>query len=434
MEGTELRALVPFAGSLYAGIGYWEDKQGFASENPNPHLPGAQVLRLDGPDGGWQVDMQLDDVVQSGKHAGQRDSFAIAGLESLRMTTDARGQALSPPVELLAATTWAHSTGLHIYVRSADDPNWIKTVLDVGGGSNEGRAFATHVDGTTGISNAVTGSNSGIFSGAYHKGKGTIVWSPQAEPWNSDADEPQNGGWRVMSFVDCDGSLYATIGPALYQRQDGPSPTWKKVYTYPPLANASAKFLKDDGGLRGAHCLANPDGHGSTLLVAVGGTTAKVLTIDPRAGFAEAVDRNVIDLLTTSFGLPVTRALLAYNHFTPAVDPVTGEHVLLIGVEVLIASSASTSLPLWHSAAGGTFLATANYLVRHADGSYDVFTMADPSGTSAPPRVSVRTLAISPFASDSHEALYAGGFDCNHTPEHNTAWGFRAQLATALGH
>jgi hypothetical protein len=80
------------------------------------------------------------------------------------------------------------------------------------------------------------------------------------------------------------------------------------------------------------------------------------------------------------------------------------------------------------------FLATAKYLVRHADGSYDVYSMEDPTLPKAPPRVSVRTMAISPFPEDQGAVVYAGGFDCNNTPVHDTAWALRGSPATALGH
>ena len=49
--GTETRALIFMDGSLYAGIGDWEDPQ-----FENPQTPGAQVLRLDSPTSSWVED------------------------------------------------------------------------------------------------------------------------------------------------------------------------------------------------------------------------------------------------------------------------------------------------------------------------------------------------------------------------------------------
>jgi hypothetical protein len=173
------------------------------------------------------------------------------------------------------------------------------------------------------------------------------------------------------------------------------------------------------------------------LLVAVEGGAARVIQIDQNASYAVTVDGNVITTLSTQLGFPVQGALLAYNHFTPATDPATGEHVLLIGFEAWVApttvSSVPASEPLYQTAIGAHMLARAHYLVRHADGSYDVHIAEDPSLTSPPARVSTRTLAVSPFTEDDHAVVYAGGYDCNTTPSHNSAWALRAPIATVLG-
>ena len=57
------------------------------------------------------------------------------------------------------------------------------------------------------------------------------------------------------------------------------------------------------------------------------------------------------------------------------------------------------------------FIASANYLVRHADGSYEV----DDADLVAPH--ATRTLAISPFPADQGAVVYAGGYDCDHIEE-----------------
>jgi hypothetical protein len=428
MEGTELRALVPFEGALYAGIGYWEDTEGFATNTPDPNLPGAQVLRLDSPDGGWQVELQLTQVVETGPWAGQRVHFAIAALQALTLTTDSSGQPLSPPVQVLAAATWSHSAGLNLFVRTADDATWVQSILGPGGQGNEGRAFATHLDGKTHVSTAFTGSDVGIFSGQYDADAGTIDWAQTAEAWYSSGIEndtpPTDAGWRVMAFSDCGGSLYATVGPSIYQRQDGPSPVWKTVYTasFPPGYD-----FQGNGGLRGAHCLPGVGDAGSTLLMGKIGGAAQIIDVDPSANFAVTVDQNLISFLTSAWGFPVTYVLQSYSDMTPATDPVTGEQVLLIGFE---ATAPMATVPVWDSGAA-LFIASANYLVRHANGSYDVHTVDDPS-LGAPH--ATRTLAISPFPSDHGAVVYAGGYDCDQAPSHNTAWAAKAPLGVALGH
>jgi hypothetical protein len=419
---------------MFAGLGYWEDTAGFASTTPDPNLPGAQVLRLDAPDGGWQVELGLDDFVTSGPSLGQRVEFAIGALQSLTMTTDGNGQALPSPVRLLAAATWAHAKGLHVHVRSADNPNWVTSVLDESiGAGNVGRAFGTHVDTQSGVCDAFTGSDVGIFPGVYDPDAGTIAWSQQPEAWYSSASEddtpPLDAGWRVMAFSECRGALYASVGPSIYQRQDGPSPSWKAVYTasFPPGYNFSG-----NGGLRGATCLAR-DG-GDQLFMAIEGDPASLIWVDPGNQFAATTDVTVEQVLSSAWDFQTYYILMAYNDVLPATDPVTGEPVVLIGFE---ATAPSATVPVW-STGSANFIASANYLVRHLDGSYSVHTIDAPAlgaeGTPTSVPHATRTMALSPFPQDHGSVVYAGGFDCDDVPSHDTAWAAVADLGVALGH
>jgi hypothetical protein len=428
MEGTEVRALVPFNGSLYAGIGYWEDTQGFASTTPNPNLPGAQVLRLDAPDADWQIELEIDDLGDAGKF----DVYAIAALEAVTVTTDSTGAPLpAPGVAVLAATTWTYSPGLHIYTRTASNPAWSKSTVGVSTGTNEGRAFASHTDAVTGVSGIFFGSDYGIYRGTYDSATRTVVWPDAPEAWGTAPDggsetPPLDAGWRVMAFADCGGRIYASVGPSIYQRQDGPSPTWTTVFTY-PFVNPTQKFLSGTGGLRGLYCFEN--GGSPVLMTAVEGPKASILRIDPSHGFQSTVDEDVVGLLDQKLQFDVGGCLLAYNHFTPVTDPATNERALLIGFETSLKPSTPAGTPIF-DAGNGEFLATAHYMVRHADGGYDVLTVPDPLPT---PLVSVRTMAVSPFSADEGGVVYAGGFDCNGTPVHDTAWAMKAPVATALG-
>lgn len=418
MEGTELRALVPFDGKLYAGIGYWED-----TSARDPDLPGAQVLALDAPDASWQVDLEVDDRVDGGATAGERDNFAVSTLDSFTLTTDGSGAPLSPPARVLAMSSWSRTPGAHIWVRTATDPTWVATVLP-GDTPAQGRSFGEHVDSVTGVDVALFGSDFGIGTGAFDSTSGTVQWSTATEPWysNGTRNDAPPSTWRVMSFVECNGVLYATVGAALYQRQDGPAPVWKKVYshTFPPGFPIGA-----DGGLRGAYAIPNPHGTGQVILTTADGS---VIRIDPNSDFSETVDEDVTALLSTTLGTPVGYVLLNYNHMTPAIDPGTGESVLLIGLEARPKPPVPPSVRLWNG-----YGAAATYLVRHANGSYDARTMEDPALAPPPPRVSIRTMAISPFQADQAQVVYAGGFDCNSFPAHNTAWALRGSLGLALG-
>src|SRR5207248_10862981 len=91
-----MRLLVPHAGRLYAGNGYWEDR-------PGPEgLQGAQILVLDTPGGRWRVDHAFEERLPSGRW---RD-LAVGALADVDFATDWSGRMLPRAVSLLLASTW----------------------------------------------------------------------------------------------------------------------------------------------------------------------------------------------------------------------------------------------------------------------------------------------------------------------------------------
>src|SRR5438445_11089152 len=73
--GTEMRLLVPHAGRLYAGNGYWEDR-------PGPEgLQGAQILVLDTPGGRWRVQHSFEQRLPGGR----RRELAVGALADVRV-------------------------------------------------------------------------------------------------------------------------------------------------------------------------------------------------------------------------------------------------------------------------------------------------------------------------------------------------------------
>ncbi len=79
--GTETRALVFMDGSLYAGIGDWEDPL-----LSYPSTPGPQVLRLNSPLGSWVEDQNLKSLVIN--QAGQKKYKAISILGTVYFDHD----------------------------------------------------------------------------------------------------------------------------------------------------------------------------------------------------------------------------------------------------------------------------------------------------------------------------------------------------------
>src|SRR5947207_1164618 len=94
--GTEMRLLVPHAGRLYAGNGYWEDR-------PGPEgAQDAQILVLDRPDGRWRVDHGFEERLAGGRVG----DLAVGALAETVFATDRSGRVLPRPVPLLLASTW----------------------------------------------------------------------------------------------------------------------------------------------------------------------------------------------------------------------------------------------------------------------------------------------------------------------------------------
>ena len=131
----------------------------------------------------------------------------------------------------------------------------------------------------------------------------------------------------------------------------------------------------------------------------------------------------MVTLLSSAWP-PVAGALVAYSDMLALKDPKTGESLLVLGLEARMRQDVRSPFPTWVQ-----FRAEAAVLVRHANGTYDVRVIEDATLAKPPPRVAVRTLALSPFEPN---VVYAGGFDANDHPAHETAWALEGPLAMLL--
>ena len=316
MGGSELRALVPFDGKLYASNDYWED-----SAPKGPDLPGAQIFALDAEGGDWRVEMELDDVLAN----GARHYLGIGALQAVTVTTDGDANVLAKPVSYLLASPWSRIGGVEVYARRPTG-EWTQDVLADYPGNV--RSFINHVDSKTGVDIVIAGSSAAelndenaasafMYHATVDRASRTLAWSDQPEPWATDADIPPVG-WRVMAMAEANGKLYATVGASLYERIDGPKPKWRLRYTgeFPDTLD-----IHENGGLRGLHAVRAADGNGDDLLVGACGPGARILRIDVLHGFAESVDQSVTDLLGATWGVSVYGALVAYNDMLEVPDP-----------------------------------------------------------------------------------------------------------------
>src|SRR5208282_1079912 len=265
--GTETRALVFMDGSLYAGIGDWEDPQ-----LENPQTPGAQVLRLDSPTGSWVEDEDFNQPIPYDPSEKNYEAVSILGTAHFDHDSDKNP---ITPVDVLMAGFWSLSNGLTIFEKTV-------TIGTVGGGgtwtqvflmappngNGQVRSFVPYTDSVTGVEMAFAGSDPyGIFSGAFNSTSNGIQWGASAEAGSASLT---TNGDRVMSFAACGGKLYASVYDAIVVRTDGANPSWQVFYQYsgPALLSGGSG---GNSGFRGLTCVPNLNGSGSMLIAALEG-------------------------------------------------------------------------------------------------------------------------------------------------------------------
>jgi hypothetical protein len=406
--GTEVRALAVFDNKLFAAIGYWMD-----TEKLLPELPGAQVLRLDSPESEWKVDLELDERGIRNMRMYQ----AIANLRAVHFTTDDNGSKLPQPIDILLAGVWKRATGLDVFARVSGSGRSVWSRMPIPGQEaaqrgTQARSFFSHRDRVTGIDIVFMGVTNLIIVGSYSSAQKQIVWNPKPE-WQGDAVGKAAAAGRVSSFAEANGKLYAAVYGTIYERVDGPNPTWKKVFE---TAINSPRVT----GLRGLTTIINPSGPGEILLASVEDNPSRIYRVDPHQIDASGMYGSMLDLdvsyfLSDALGTPATYTGIAYNDTMQYPD--TGNRCprRFIGLET-ITRQASRTFGFQH------FNSNAYYLVRDCSGKYVLREIQDPLIEPKPDLVAVRTLALSPFPADPLGTVYAGGFDANRNPVHNTAW------------
>lgn len=391
MGGTELFTMVSHGGKLWASTGYYWDEPG---GDPSP---GAQVLVLDRPGGSWRVDREFDPKQWR------------ASLDSITFTTDGHGAKLARPVSMLVSAPT--DPGGKIVLHSRDDQTgaWTAMPLATNNQIVSVRGVTVHRDAVTGVDRVFAGAYpNGVLSGVYDPAvPGRIRWQP----------EPELAGYgRPMGFAEAGGTLYLAAKPDLYRRVDGESPRWEKVYTVPE------PVLKPSVGLRGLTPL-RQEGRVEILLAALDGNPAQILRFDPAQGNRPAVELDVLAFLEQQWGRRPSFVIPAYNGMTPVTDPRTGETVHLLGLAINFAAL-KDEYPKEGWEPGGW------YLIRHANGRYELRQIFDPTLDPMPKLVATRHVEVSPFGD---RRLYFAGYDPHTNRSHNTAWIFAAQAAVALG-
>ena len=161
--GSEILHLVAHQGKLYSAAGYWMDKRNILYGGTSANTGWGQVLRLDGPNARWQVDLEMP------RHL--RPEI----LQSVTFATNSKGEALSQPVSLLLVSTYegGGEGGISLFTRDDTTGRWEKSKIISGptGKKGEGssvRAMRIHHDAVTGVDRLfISIGELGIFSGVY---------------------------------------------------------------------------------------------------------------------------------------------------------------------------------------------------------------------------------------------------------------------------
>jgi len=431
MGGTELRVLtthtIPNGNPgcstlggckvLFAANGYWEDPSWSYSGGAQ-----AQILALYSAGGRWVQDFGLPPP-----------TLAAVVLYDAHFTTSGNSGSCAPVPEqdILVTSGWnvtRPTAPVIVYARNDATATWSGTTIDrapyPAPSPPEVRSMMLHHDNVTGCDLLFAGDNpSGIFTGYYDGVPGHVSWNTSAPefsisglgPWTNFPSSTLLP--RVMSMADCtlaDGlkHLFMTVGPAIYERTDGASPWWTLVYTYvPPASNNS------QSGLRGLHCIPNPNGAGQVVLTVMEGFNKPsnddpVIRFDPNASTA-AVDLNMGAFVAAAWGGTTTYMIGAYNDMTD----INGD--VYIGFESFVPlAGVAPGHTLYYVGGGVKYLdSQAWYLVRDRSGAYHLYGL--PLMTPYRAMVSVRDIRVSPFGDNN---IYFAGFDANIYPAHNSSW------------
>ena len=392
-------------GSLYAGIGDWEDPQ-----LENPKTSGAQVIRLDSPTSGWVEDQDFNEPLPG--QTTNKNYQAISVLGTAHFDHDS-GKNPIKPVDVLMAGFWTMGNGLTIFEKTVKTGSvgaqgtWTKVFLEAPPNPNgQVRSFASYTDSVTHVEMAFAGSNYyGIFSGAFDSTSNVIQWGATGEAGSVSLTA---NGHRVMSFAACGGKLYATIYDAIVVRTDGANPSWQIFYQYsgPALPSPSS-------GFRGLTCVPNLNGAGSMLIASLESDSIDIYDI-PLDRSPPTIELYTSNFLATRLGAWVDYVIAAYNDMI--VYPQSGSPScpdLLIGLSIMAAQYAHEYQ---------NYYPTPSFLVRHCNGVYGLRQIIDPSIVPAPPLLATRALAVSHFSGDPAGTLYVGGYDAHNEPSHNTDW------------
>ncbi len=420
--GSEIMHLAAHKGKLFASNGYWVDSRWEIP--PDGQKQSAQVLRLDDPDAGWQVDLDM------GMTNGLGLQYMKGNiLKSVTFTRDLTGKPLTQPRTLLvmaAGANFERGGAVSAWTRNDTKGTWTHTLVrhgsSAGGVRWVPRDMEIYRDKVTGIEHLVMSlGNPGIITGVYDPSL------PGKIRWNRNLEYPflKAGSFktRPLGMTQANGSLFFSEGDSIYRRIDGHTPS------YTEILDLFADTDTDVGGIRGLTSVKNPNGQGQSLLFlwAPGERSrGQIKRLDPdgSGGYSIHDEAEIAGLMSKKLGVEIAYTLGAHNMMYPVKDPKNGKTSHLIGFQGNIRGKHHLR---WK---GSALYAGAMYAIRNPDRSYSVHEVNNAYKPGKQVLVSPRTFCISPFGD---EDIYIAGHDSSRKISDNMAWVYRAPLAVALG-
>lgn len=396
---TQTMNLCPHGGELFAGMSTDHEENRYSRS-------ASYVYRKVSPIADWVLDM-----------AFEPGSGRVASLRSVRFETGADGLPLScGPMDILfAGTNREGNTIAPAVVRLRKGPgDWISIPLgSTSIGTYNIRAIGYHRDSQTGVDRVFVAAGPyplGIFSGVYDPTQpGGVKFDALPE-----VAEESSGNGKWFGLAEANGKLYAAHNDGLFERLDGPMPSWVKVATWPRPTPGSiiGEVNVEPRGLAGVQSIGFPEPQ--MLFVSRLDALWRV-----RAGgdYQIVQELDMDSAIAASIGYNVANAEGPMNPLVPIPVAGSGDTVWLIGVEFVFGDLDENHLvpprdPMSQGdmSSATTFSSVAHYFIRFRDGSYSgPHRIIDPVDTSRM-LILARDMVPSPFASEP-DVVYAAGFN-----------------------
>lgn len=401
--GTEVMALTPHKGKLYAATTYVCDL-----DNATYDLAGGTpILVLDSANAQWKQDVLFP------------NNLLIPSLKEIIFTKDYLGNSIQPDTLLI---TGPNNKFDHVCMYTKNDATgaWIKDSITTVAGNVEIRSIGTHYDPVTGHQYIFIGvSDFGIWKGEYNASL------PSKIQWEAVPELTITPDTRVPAMCEVNGKLY--IGTTetnvwiskILRRIDGPVPSWEQIWT---------DTASDELDMRGLTSVKNPTGTGYDLWFYWNDYFRR---LQPQNSDSIVNEFNVSSNLSLESGRAFSgRIIGGYNdHQLFWKDPATNDTLMLIGLQAMYDSTWLLSNP--HPNINGRTIDGMYYSRKQAGAaiSYQLHYIVNNTPLVIDTLMAVRTICISPFAADSNKVLYAGGYHTNHVFLSNTAWVYRGNFA-----